>query len=248
MKIYFLVSDIQTNALFLFFLVIAFFGFILYFLYTKLKNAIKINEISKLKSFETEETIRLANHRIKNNLQLINSLLKYQAKEYKSKDVDNFLIKGQKRINSIILLHENFKLDDLTESNVDIKKYIEDLFDFFTEVFEIEKKSIKFILNTNNIFLNIEIALPVGIILNELICNSLLHAFNHSNENIIQIDLVRVDKNKYYLTYRDNGCGFLYKTTKGLGLKIVELLSKQINAQYSISNSNGTIVTFVFNS
>lgn len=247
--IYFSITDFQRNMLLLFFLVIAFFWIVIFFLYIKLKNAIRVNETSKLKSFETEETIRLANHRIKNNLQLINSLLKYQAKEYKSKDVDSFLIKGQKRINSIILLHENFKLDDLTESNVDIKKYIEDLFDFFTEVFEIERKSIKFILNTNNIFLNIEIALPVGIILNELICNSLLHAFqDHSNENIIQIDLVRVDKNKYYLTYRDNGCGFLYKTTKGLGLKIVELLSKQINAQYSISNSNGTIVTFVFNS
>lgn len=229
-------------------IVIVLLVFTIFFLIAKLKKIVDEVEISKLKTFESEETIKFANHRIKNNLQLINSLLKYQAKEYKSKDVDSFLIKGQKRINSIILLHENFKLDSAIESNVDIKKYIEDLFDFFTEVFEIERKSIKFILNTNDICLDIEIALPIGIILNELICNSLLHAFPNQNiENTIQIDLLRIEKNKYYLTYKDNGCGFLYKTTKGLGLKIVDLLSKQINAQYAINNSNGTVVTFVFN-
>ncbi len=197
------------------------------------------NQNMKIESYDKKQAIKEANHRIKNNLQLINSLLSYQAREYKNNDVDSFLMKGQKRINSIILLHENF---DITTKNneVNLKKYIEDLFDFFTDLFEIEKKSIQFQLNTNDITINIETALPLGIILNELLCNSLLHAFpQNRKDNVISITIQRLKKDTYKLFYQDNGIGFLYKSKIGLGLKIIELLSNQINAEYFIDSTYG---------
>ncbi|WP_298136508.1 histidine kinase dimerization/phosphoacceptor domain -containing protein [Flavobacterium sp.] len=214
--------------------------------FIKNKRIILENQIIKIDSYDKEQAIKEANHRVKNNLQLINSLLSYQAREYKNQDVDSFLLKGQKRINSIILLHENFDINT-NNNKVNLKKYIEDLFDFFTDLFEIEKKSIQFHLNTNDIQIDIETALPLGIVLNELICNSLIHAFPYQNsENKIKIDLLRADKNKYHLIYKDNGCGFLYKTNKGLGLKIIDILLSQIDASYTIDSSKGTTVTIVF--
>lgn len=205
----------------------------------KNKKLIQENSSIKIDVYDKNISLKEANHRLKNNLQLINSLLSYQAKEYKNKDVESFLLKGQKRINSIILLHENF---DITKSNneINLKKYIEDLFDFFTDLFEIEKKTIQFQLNTNDITINIETALPLGIILNELICNSLLHAFpSNRKDNVISITINRLEKDTYKLFYEDNGIGFLYKSKEGLGLKIVELLSNQINANYFVDSTNG---------
>ncbi len=214
--------------------------------FIKNKRIILENQIIKIDSYDKEQAIKEANHRVKNNLQLINSLLSYQAREYKNQDVDSFLLKGQKRINSIILLHENFDINT-NNNKVNLKKYIEDLFDFFTDLFEIEKKSIQFHLNTNDIQIDIETALPLGIVLNELICNSLIHAFpNQNSENKIKIDLLRADKKKYHLIYKDNGCGFLYKTNKGLGLKIIDIFLTQIDAFYTIDSSKGTTVTIVF--
>lgn len=192
-----------------------------------------------MKSFEKEENIKQANHRVKNNLQLINSLLNYQAIEYKSEDVDRFISKGQKRINSIILLHENFDLVN-DKNKVNVKKYITDLFHFFTELFEIERKNIIFEMEVNDIQLEMESALPLGIMLNELICNSLLHAFpKNTIKDKIKIQLTRLNKNNYELIYEDNGIGYPNTTKNGLGLKIIEMLSKQLNAKYVLESDNG---------
>lgn len=204
------------------------------------------NDIIKIESYEQQQAIKDANHRVKNNLQLINSLLSYQAKEYKNIDLENFIIKGQKRINSIILLHENFDIGT-NNNEVNLKKYIEDLFDFFTDLFEIQKTSIQFQLNTNEIKINLETALPLGIILNELICNSLLHAFPPGRkDNTISITIIRSEKNTYKLYYEDNGIGFSYKSKNGLGLKIIELLSNQMNANYFFDSGNGIKFNLIF--
>ncbi|MFY8160701.1 MAG: sensor histidine kinase [Candidatus Kapaibacteriota bacterium] len=192
-----------------------------------------------MESFEKDENIKQANHRVKNNLQLINSLLNFQAIEYKSKDIDSFLLKGEKRINSIILLHKNFDIGN-KDNKVNVNKYINDLFDFFTELFQIEKKNILFEMDVNDIDLNMDTALPIGIMLNELICNSLNHAFPISKSlDKIRISLVRTNKNKYNLIYEDNGIGFTNTKQNGLGLKIIDMQSKQLNAKYTLESNEG---------
>jgi two-component sensor histidine kinase len=228
------------NIIYFFVLLFLIISFIFIIIINKNNKLKQENNFIKMNSLEKEKSIKEANHRIKNNLQLINSLMNYQAVEYKSKDIDGFILKGQKRINSIILLHQNFDITNGKNNTVNFSKYISDLFDFFKEIFQMEHKNILFEMDVNNIDLNMETALPLGIILNELISNSLIHAFpvNDSN-NKIKIALTRHNKNKYNFIYEDNGIGFLKTTKDGLGFKIIEMLSKQLNAEYIFESKDG---------
>ncbi len=186
-----------------------------------------------------------ANHRIKNNLQLILSLLNLQANEYSNESVKNFFGKGKSRLNSIFLIHENFDLVNGV-NYVNILTYINDLIGFLLECYNIDKDSVEFNIDADFEKINSELAVPLGLILNELISNSLLHAFvKNKKANKVEIQLVKLNLDSYKLVYRDNGLGSsLFKT--GLGFKIIELLINQIDGSCLKTNDNGLKYDIIF--
>lgn len=204
-----------------------------------LKEMTKKDEIER--KFSQEAT-----HRIKNNLQLINSLLKIQARNYKDLSVAEFHRKSYARLTPISLIHENVVYEN-QEELVDISSYLTSLISMINEAFEFQLDEIDFDLVTNNIQLKLSKAISLGLIINELIMNSITHAFkNEGQEKKITLHLMDID-GTCELIYKDNGVGFNYPEKKdSLGLEIISLLTLQLKGHMSINTEIGTEYIFCF--
>lgn len=203
------------------------------------------NELSK--SLEEKEILlKEVHHRVKNNLQIISGLLEMQSYRTKSEVVKSELAESKSRIKSIALMHEQlYQSSDM--SNVDLCSYVVKLFNEIHSTFHLREREIEFNVNIEDVFLDINKAIPVGLILNELVTNSVKHAFvESSDDNKILIE-AKEEADELFLTLTDNGVGMNESMEeiekKSLGVKIIKALVGQLNGEYSIdSNSNGTTV------
>jgi two-component sensor histidine kinase len=174
-------------------------------------------------------------HRVKNNLQLIISLQNIQARRNINGTITDFLIKEQSRITTMALIHQSlYQNDDM--GNIDIGEYINNLVQHIKDSETENKISIE--LTFNKLYFDLETALPLGLIINELIANSYKHAFPDGISGTITISIVKLFENNFRLTYSDNGIPFTNKTddNKHFGLELIQLLVKQLK---------GTILPFV---
>jgi PAS domain S-box-containing protein len=204
-------------------------------------------------------------HRIKNNLQVISSLLDLQAEKFRGKkkiedsNVLEAFKESQDRVISMALIHEELhkggKLDTLNISN-----YIEDLADNLLSTYRVGNNSI--ILDTDieeDIFFDMDTAVPLGIIINELISNSLKHAFPNRNNGEIQIKLHRENgeckikdskSTTFTLSVADNGVGipedFDIEDIDSLGLQLVTTLVEQLDGELKLRKDNGSKFTIRF--
>ncbi len=259
----------DINKLIAFLLVVMILTIILIVSYIKLdkikkelfnKNVIISNQqiitenlnVSISKSLEEREILlKEIHHRVKNNLQIIMSLLSIQAKEgAEINDINYFLEKSQSRILSISLVHQNLYENENLEK-IDYKLYLEDMCKNFDSVLNIWNKDIRYIINVDAVFLDLQTAIPLGLILNELISNSYKHAFTTEIEGEIEISIVKNLEKKYILSYSDNGIGLPTdnkKTHKSLGLELIQLLTKQLQGKLTKENSKkGLAYQIVFN-
>lgn len=197
----------------------------------------KLDSIAKSSS-AFENTFKEANHRIKNNLQLILCLLNLQANEYPAEKVADFIGKGKSRLNTIFLIHDNFNQNNGFDF-VNFSKYISDLIYFLIDCYNVEAGSIKFEVKIEIERLESEYAIALGLIVNEMISNSINHAFiNSKNENKITIKLCKKSLGGYIFSYQDNGNAMIvYK--EGLGFKIIELLTNQLDGKCVRSVEHG---------
>lgn len=189
----------------------------------------------------SENFLNQANHRVKNNLQLVDSLLRIQARRYTSLTIDDFNKKSENRINTIKLIHDNIYYNKDEIDSVDMYSYVISLIKSLTDTFEFDIRNINFSITINEIVLELKSAIPIGLIINELVLNSVSHAFinNEKTNNTITLTLIE-EKGKYLLIYKDNGQGYdrnLIK--KSLGLEIIELLTQQMKAKLEESTTNG---------
>ena len=244
-------SERQRNYLFGFLVVLLLLGvWISRLLWQKNKAYGQLEENKKALETAVEQKdtlLRELHHRVKNNLQVVTGLLDLQMARIKDEDVINALNDGKNRIRSMALIHQKlYRTDDL--KSVDMQEYLEKLLQEISAGFAMPDKHIETKVTARGINLDIDVAIPLGLMVNELVTNSFKYAFQEKNSGIITISLEKL-ADKYVLKISDNGPGYdvAAKTTKAtLGLRLVNMLTKQIRGSLEIHNFSGTEVVIQF--
>ncbi len=187
-------------------------------------------------------------HRTKNNLMIISSLLNLQSSYIKDEHARDIFKESQSRAKSMALIHEKlYRSEDL--KHLDLKEFVETLSNDLYHTYTVDKNRIKLVLDVEEVKLDFEITIPLGLILNELLTNSLKHAFPNGRKGDIKIGLHKIDA-KYKLSVYDNGVGFPesldYHKTKSLGMLIINSLTDQIGGEIVLDRSKGAKFTIIF--
>ncbi len=207
-------------------------------------SAVKLREKKLQETLrEKELLLREIHHRVKNNMQVISSLLSLQSDFIKNEE-DRLLLKdSQNRIKSMALVHEKlYRSEDLDK--IDFEGYIKNLADELFRSYVINPDKIKLKLEVAGVYLKINNAIPCGLIINELVSNSLKYAFEDREEGEIKIKLRKVN-NMIELFISDNGIGMPedvdFRDTESLGLQLVtSLVEHQLQGEINLDNKNGT--------
>ncbi len=203
-------------------------------------------ELTKLLA-EKELLLKEIHHRVKNNFMIISSLISLQTNQINDPKVKEMLQETYNRINSMSLVHEKlYQSDDL--SSIDLNIYISNLVNNLIKSYTIDMNKISIRTDINKVNLDINRAIPVGLIINELITNAFKHAFpdsfNGKGEIFINISNT---ENQLIITIQDNGVGipanFKIENSKSLGMRLVSLLvNNQLGGSIQLGNKNGTYV------
>jgi PAS domain S-box-containing protein len=198
---------------------------------------------------EKEVMLREIHHRVKNNMQIILSLLRIQSRLVTDPETREMFKQSQNRIRSMALIHEAlYKSDDL--ANIDFSDYISRMATHLLSFYREEIGHVKFAQEAQGIFLDVNKAIPCGLILSELISNALKHAFPGRRDGEILIRMNRDKKGKYTLAVKDTGVGFPekldFREAKTLGLQLVTDLTAQLHGQIELQRREGTEFTIRF--
>lgn len=197
-----------------------------------------------------EKEILLAEiqHRVKNNLAIITGLLNLQTEKAPCDESRLLMIESRNRVMSIAMVHERlYKKDNL--SKINLKLYLSELMQELVKSFPINSKQIEIVEELDKIELEITKAVPIGLIVNEALTNSLKHAFNNGQQNPKIKIKMQLIFDRIHIGIMDNGTGFADITTRhdtALGLSLIESLSDQIDAQVVFKNEDGACVSLVF--
>lgn len=199
---------------------------------------------------EKDMLIKEIHHRVKNNMQIISSLLSLQKQFIDDEEFIDLLQESQNRVKSMAMIHEKlYQSNDLIHINVSeyIKGLVLDLFNSYN----IQKEQIKLNIEVEDFSMGIETAVPCGLIISELISNSLKYAFPEGKKGKVYVGLKTLnDKGKYELKISDNGIGLQdqidLQKTNTLGLQLVNILTKQLNGLILINREYGTEFKIIF--
>ena len=197
---------------------------------------------------EKEILLGEIHHRVKNNLAVISGLLFLQSENTDEPSAQDLLKQSQNRINSMSIVHE-LLYENKTFSSIDPSKYIEQLTQHITQNVDLGDKEIKTIINAKGLQLDMNVAVPCALIINELLTNAHKYAFKGREEGQIEVSMNRKD-DSYELVVRDNGVGFdkklLEGEQKGLGLFLVQTLTQQIQGQLDVVIEDGARFSITF--
>jgi len=198
---------------------------------------------------EKEVLLREIHHRVRNNMQVISSLLNLQVERVRDGAVKKILKESQNRIRSIALVYERmYNSADL--ARVDFSGYIPMLYGHLGHVLGIQAERIKESYQLEVVSLGVDLAIPCGLILTELISNSMTHAFPGGRKGTIRIELGRDPDGSIRLVVADDGVGMPqdldFRKTESLGLQIVNMLAEQIHARVELLTRGGTRFTLTF--
>lgn len=197
---------------------------------------------------EKEWLLKEIHHRVKNNLQTVISLLNSQS-AYLDNDMALSAIKNsQHRIHSMSLIHQKLYGSE-NISTINMPNYIKELVEYLKESFSLGQR-IRFEIKIDPLELDVAQAVPLGLILNEAITNSIKYAFPNDETGMIYVTLEAVLENNYLLTISDNGIGidmdFSAKKINSFGMSLIRGLSDDLEAKFSIENNKGTILKIQF--
>jgi PAS domain S-box-containing protein len=202
----------------------------------------RVNAKKKIKESLEEKEILLKeiHHRVKNNLMIISSLLNLQSGYIKDKASKDIFKESQNRAKSMALIHERlYSSADL--KRIDFGDYIQSLSKDLFNTYKSDSGLIALKMNVENIFLDINTAIPLGLIVNEFITNSLKHAFPNGRKGEINVEFHEKNE-EYEFAVKDNGIGFPkdidYQNTESLGLQIVTNLTGQIDGKIEKLDAN----------
>ena len=196
---------------------------------------------------QKDTLLRELHHRVKNNLQVVTGLLDLQMARIEDKEIIKALNDGKNRIRSMALIHQKlYRTEDL--KSVEMQEYLEKLLQEIRSGFAIPGKDIQAEVKAGDISLDIDVAIPLGLIVNELVTNSFKYAFGESTSGFVRVHMYR-EGEKFVLKVSDSGPGYDHaeKATKAtLGLRLVNMLVKQIRGVVEIYNFSGTEVVIQF--
>lgn len=198
---------------------------------------------------KNELLLKEIHHRVKNNLQTISSLLNLQSAHIQDASAKEAVQAGQHRVKSMALIHQKlYQRENL--AGVEMKDYLTTLGESLLDTFGERAEAVTLAITMDEVELDVDTAVPIGLIVNELITNSLKYAFPDNTTGIISVCLIRNSAQKLELTVSDNGVGktdnFDSKERTSFGSRLIHLLSLQLNGKVTTDHSNGTSVHLIF--
>jgi two-component system, sensor histidine kinase PdtaS len=202
-----------------------------------LKNAIN----------EKEWLLREIHHRVKNNLHMVVGLLASQTEYLQGSEAIDANLESQRRVESMSMIHDKlYQSENL--SMIDMPSYILDLTYYLSDSFDV-RKQIRFALDIEKVDFPLSHSVPIGLILNEAVTNSIKYAFPDNRQGVVTI-ILKQENEKFRLTVWDDGIGISDtidpESTQSLGLKLMKGLSEDILADFKISNESGTKIELIF--
>ncbi len=204
------------------------------------KNAIIANSLT-----EKELLLREIHHRVKNNLQVISSLLNLQAKYIVDQKAVEAIKDGRNRVNSMSLIHQNLYLNE-NLATIDVAVYLEKLSDSLFQSYNIDHERIKLDVQVDQTELDVDTLIPLGLILNELISNSLKHAFPGERYGEISVRFQNSGEH-FFLEVKDNGIGMSGRSIKDLsttfGIEMIQAFAQKLKASVEFESQEGVTVS-----
>ncbi|AYL94502.1 sensor histidine kinase [Mucilaginibacter celer] len=192
--------------------------------------------------------LKEVHHRVKNNLQIVMSLLNTQSAFLKNNAALTAIRESQNRVQSIALIHQKLYAS-LSVAYIDIAVYINELINYLGDSYDVYDKGIRFEQTIEPVKMDVTQAIPVGLMLNEAITNAIKYAFAGA-KGTIKIGLETLDDAHIILQISDNGIGlpadFDIKEASSLGMEMMKALSKQLDGDFKIESNNGVLITLVF--
>ncbi|MES2514217.1 MAG: sensor histidine kinase [Bacteroidota bacterium] len=231
-----------------------------FFIYIMIQNNLKENHLYSVRIEErkqsektiqealTEKNVLIAelHHRVKNNLAIISGLFSLKLNDDLHEDAKNVLLESRNRVRSMALIHNRlYNSDNLTDVN--FEDYARELITEINSSYPAIANSVVINTNINNVSINVNSAIPCGLILNELLTNCFKHAFTGKSEGQIDVSFVK-ENEEYKLSVKDNGSGLPlhYNKKQSLGVTVIEALSEQLDGSYSYLSHDGTCFELKF--
>ncbi len=192
---------------------------------------------------EKEVLLKEIHHRVKNNLQIISSLLNLQSRHAADRLTREMFKESRSRVKSMALIHEQlYESEDLARINT--ADYIQRLTADLFRSYKLDSSDVALSLNVSHVLLGVDVAIPCGLILNELVSNSLQHAFPKGRKGEVCVDLNAVEHDELTLTVSDNGVGLPealdFRRSESLGLQLVNTLVEQLKGTIEHAGNHGT--------
>jgi two-component sensor histidine kinase len=254
-------TDEKRSQMFMFNLVFS-AGTVGFFVYIMIQNNLKENYLyiqrieerklseKAIKNALAEKNVLIAelHHRVKNNLAIISGLFSLKISDNLHEDAKNVLLESRNRVRSMALIH-NRLYDSHHLTDVKFDEYIHELITEINASYPTASGSVKINTNISRASLNVNAAIPCGLILNELLTNCYKHAFKDRENGQIDIAFLQAN-NQFVMTVKDNGPGLppQYNKKQSLGVTVIEALSEQLDGEFNFSNNNGTCFELKFKS
>jgi PAS domain S-box-containing protein len=205
----------------------------------KIKTALKEKEI----------LLQELHHRVKNNMQVISGLIELQSLQLDDEAAREIFNETRDRVSSMALIHENlYKASDL--GNINFEEYIKTLTKHLFHSYNVDFDVVQLKIDVKDVFLDVQVGIPCGLIINELVSNVLKHAFPKDKIGEIEVSLLPAGDGRYTLIVKDTGIGFPkkldFRKTKSLGMQLVTMLVDQLEGTIELNREHGTefIISF----
>ncbi|MFH0803202.1 MAG: PAS domain S-box protein [bacterium] len=218
---------------------------------SEIAERIRAEEALRASLAEKEILLKEIHHRVKNNLQIISSLLNLQSKYSPDEKSREAFMEIRNRITSIAFIHEKlYKVKDY--SNIDFPAYLKSLTDNLIRSYAVNPNHVRFVMEVEDVFLSLDLVVPCGLIVNELVSNCLKHAFPTGEKGEIYIKFSSSGQGSYTLIIKNKGSQVTFpenldlRQAKTLGLQLVCTLTSQLRGEISLSRLEGTEFSITF--
>ncbi|MEX0289819.1 MAG: histidine kinase dimerization/phosphoacceptor domain -containing protein [Flavobacteriaceae bacterium] len=219
---------------------------LLFLAYKAIQGNVRKNKQLQKQNEEKEFLLKEIHHRVKNNLEIVSSLLSLQSAQINDTDITESIQKSRQRVQSMSMIHQKL-YQGKSLAAIEMKDYFVNLGNYLINSYGAGDR-IELHCEMDPLELDVDMAIPIGLIVNELLTNAMKYAFPQNRKGIINISLKEID-NILQLTVRDNGIGRRQTqrgTGTGFGTQLIELLTRQLDGKMQLNAKKGTVVSFEF--